>query len=47
MELRSLPPGGEAHYQLPMEDVPPGEYRATARIDGTPAEVATEPFRLR
>jgi hypothetical protein len=30
-----------------MEDVPPGEYRATARIDGTPAEVATEPFRLR
>ena len=47
MELRSLPPRGEARYQLPMVDVPPGEYRATARIDGTPAEVATEPFRLR
>lgn len=47
MEVRSLPPGGEARYQLPMVDVPPGEYRATTRIDVTPAEVTTEPFRLR
>lgn len=47
MELRSLAPGGEARYRVPLENVPPGEYRARARIDGTPPEVATEPFRLR
>ena len=47
MELRSLAPGGEARYRVPLENVPPGEYRARARIDGTPREVATEPFRLR
>ena len=47
MELRSLAPGGEARYRVSLENVPPGEYRATARIDGAPAEVATEPFRLR
>ena len=47
MELRSLAPGGEARYRISLEDVPPGEYRARARIDGTPPEVATEPFRLR
>ena len=47
MELRSLAPGGEARYRVSLEDVPPGEYRARARIDGTPPEVATEPFRLR
>ena len=47
MELRSLAPGGEARYRVPLENVPPGEYRARARIDGNPPEVATDPFVVR
>ena len=47
MELRSLPPGGAARYQVSLEDVPSGEYRARARIDGNPPEVATDPFIVR
>lgn len=47
MELRSLAPGGEARYRLALEGVPAGEYRATARLDADPPEVATEPFVLR
>jgi hypothetical protein len=47
MELRTLPPGGAARYQISLEDVPPGEYRARARIDGNPPEVATDPFIVR
>ena len=47
MELRSLPPGGAARYQVSLEDVPSGEYRARARIDGHPPEVATDPFIVR
>jgi hypothetical protein len=47
MELRSLVPGGEARYGVPLGDLPPGEYRARARIDGQPPEVATEPFAVR
>jgi hypothetical protein len=47
MELRSLAPGGEARYRVSVENVPPGEYRARARIDGNPPEVATDPFIVR
>jgi len=47
MELRSLAPGGEAHYAVPLGDLPPGDYRARARIDGHPPEVATDPFVVR
>jgi hypothetical protein len=47
MELRSLAPGGEARYRVSLESVPPGEYRARARIDGNPPEVATDPFIVR
>ena len=47
MELRSLAPGGEARYRVSLADVPPGEYRARARIDGNPPEVATDPFIVR
>lgn len=47
MELRSLAPGGEARYRVSLENVPPGEYRARARIDGNPPEVATDPFIVR
>ena len=47
MELRSLPPGQEARYSLVLEQLPPGEYRATARLDGVPAVVTTAPFQLR
>jgi len=47
MELRSLPPGAAARYQVSLENVLPGEYRAKARIDGNPPEVASEPFLVR
>jgi hypothetical protein len=47
MELRSLAPGGEARYRVSLENVPPGQYRARARIDGNPPEVATDPFIVR
>jgi hypothetical protein len=47
MELRSLAPGEEARYSLPLGQLPAGEYRATTRVEGLPAAVATEPFHLR
>jgi hypothetical protein len=47
MELRSLAPGGEARYRVSLENVPPGEYRARARIDDNPPEVASDPFIVR
>ena len=47
MELRTLAPGGEARYALALEELPPGEYRATTRVEGLPLAVITEPFQLR
>ena len=47
MELRRLPPGGEARYRIAIADLPRGEYRARARLDGQPPEIATEPFVVR
>ena len=46
MELRSLAPGEEARYVIPLAGLAPGGYRARARIDGFPPEVATEPVRI-
>jgi hypothetical protein len=47
MELRSLPPGEAARYRIAITDLAPGEYRARARIDGNPPEVATDAFIVR
>ena len=47
MELRSLTPGEEARYSIALTGLPPGEYRATTRVEGLPAAVTTEPFQLR
>ena len=47
MELRTLKPGEEARYSYPLDDLPPGEYRATTRVEGLSAAVTTEPFELR
>jgi hypothetical protein len=47
MELRTLAPGGAARFRAPPEALPPGEYRAVTRVDGGPAEVRSEPFRIR
>jgi hypothetical protein len=47
MELRSLAPGEEARHSIAVTGLPPGEYRATTRMEGLPAAVATESFQLR
>jgi hypothetical protein len=47
MELRTLKPGEEARYPLELDGLPPGEYRASTRVEGLPAAVTTEPFQLR
>ena len=47
MELRNLAPREEARYSLALEGLPPGEYRATTRVEGLPAAVTTEPFHIR
>lgn len=51
MELRTLDPGGEARYTLPLpEGLPAGEYRAVTGVENLPrgerTGVASEPFRV-
>jgi hypothetical protein len=47
MELRTLPPGKEARYSLTLEQLAPGEYRVTTRVEGLPGKLTTDPFHLR
>ena len=46
MELRTLEPGSEARYSFSIADLPSGEYRARARIEGVTTQVLSEPFHV-